>query len=276
MYIAFFVVLAAGSYAFVATAEGPSITIDDPEYELENGSQVDTGERTYTVTSVGTSGGGGGGHGGGGGGGTREATLSWTNESAVFAATLEANTTVTVDDQDYHLFIQNGSNPTEATLRTVPGNGSDANLTYDGRWFVVREDDDGTRTLTPYLQDDTFSNTTISEGDQISYQGNQTTVANVSNGTVLLEWEGERSESITVTDGEPFILNSSTTEGTEYVAHFTSDESLVMTSDVEGYQNQVAAQQRFHERTNGVWGIVILSSFAAILLTGLAYLPRKE
>jgi len=280
VYIAFFLVLAAGSYAFIATAQGPSISIDDPDHELENGSEFTLGERTYTVTSVeASSGGGGGGHGGGGGGETLEATLTWTNDSAVFSDTWEDNTTVTLGNTDYHVFIQNGSDPSEATLRTVPANGSAANLTYDGqaeRWYVVREADDGTRELTPYLQDEEFTNETVSEGQEITYQGNATTVANVSNTSVLFEWTGERTEEITFADGEEFVLNSSQTEGTEYVAHFPSEDRVLLSSEIEGYHSQVEEQEHFHERINGVWGVVIISSIATVLLTGLAYLPRKE
>lgn len=274
VYIAFFLVLAAGSYAFIATAEGPSITIDDPEYELENGSEIDAGERTYTVTAIEASESGGG-H-GGGGEEVLEATLSRTNDSAVFAETWEQNTTVTYEGEEHLLFIANASDPDEATLRTTPGNGSDANLTHDDQWYVVRESEDGSRTLTPYMQDDEFSNVTISEGDEIEFGGNTTTVANITQESVLLEWEGERTESLTITNGEAFILNSSQTEGTEYVPHFHSEESFVLTSDVEGYEQQVEEQHHFHERINGVWGIVILSTITTILLTGLAYLPRKE
>ncbi len=274
VYIAFFVVLAAGSYAFIATADGPSITVDDPEYQLENGSEIDAGERTYTVTAIEESESSGG-H-GGGGGVTLEATLSRTNNSAVFAETWEQNSTVSIESEDRHLFIPNATDPDEATLRTVPGNGSNANLTYDDQWYVVRESEDGTRTLTPYLQDEAFSNTTISEGDEIEFQGNATTVANITQETVLLEWQGERTESLTISDGEEFILNSTDTEGTEYIPHFRSSESFVLTTDVEGYHEQVEEQQHFHERINGVWGIVIISSIATVLLTGLAYLPRKE
>lgn len=279
VYIAFFLVLAAGSYAFIATAQGPSISIDDPDHELENGSELTLGERTYTVTSIEASESGGGGHGGGGGGETLEATVAWNNDSAVFSETWESNSSVTLGDTEYRLFIENASDPSEITLRTVPGNDSGATLTYDGeaeRWYVVREADDGARELTPYMRDDEFTNETLSEGDEIDYQGNQTTIANVSQEGVLLEWSGERTEEITFANGEEFVLNSSQTEGTEYVAHFPSEDRVLLSSDIEGYHDQVEEQEHFHERINGVWGVVIISSIATILLTGLAYLPRKE
>ncbi len=269
MYIAFFLVLAAGSYAFIATAQGPSVTLENPEYELQNGTPVDAGDRAYTVTSV-----------------TAptaedpgEATLSWTNESAPFSATLQNNATATYNGSDHYVFIANVSDPSEATLRTTPANGTNANITYDGeagQYYVVREFDDGSRELTPYLQDEAFTNLTISEGQEFEYQGNSTTVANITTDGVLLEWSGERTEEVSVTEGEPFILNSSQTEGTEYVAHFPSDDTFVLTTDIEGYEDQIAEQEHFHERINGVWAVVIMSGLAGVLLTGLAYLPRKE
>ncbi len=269
MYIAFFLVLAAGSYAFIATAQGPSITVENPEYELENSSPVDTGDRAYTVTGVTAPSGEEPG----------EATLSWTNQSAVFSDTIETNATITYNGTEYITFVANVSDPTEATFRTTPANGSGASLTYEnetGQYLVVREYDNGTRELTPYVRDDAFTNLTITEGQTLQYQGNSTTVTNVTQSGLLLEWDGVRVESVSLTEGEPFILNSSQTEGTEYVAHFTSNDTFVLTTDIEGYESQAAQQQRFDERINGLWGIVIMSGLAGVLLTGLAYLPRKE
>jgi len=269
VYIAFFLVVAAGSYAFIASAQGPSITVENPDYELENGSAVNTDQRAYTVTGVTAPSGEDPG----------EATLSWTNQSAVFSDTIETNATITYNGTEYITFVANVSDPTEATFRTTPANGSGATLTYEnetGQYLVVREYDNGTRELTPYMQDDTFTNLTITEGQSLQYQGNSTTVSNITQSGLLLEWDGVRIESVGITEGEPFILNSSRTEGTEYVAHFPTNDTFVLTTDIESYESQVAEQEHFRERINGVWGVVIVSSIAGVLLTGLAYLPRKE
>ena len=50
---------------------------------------------------------------------------------------------------------------------------------------------------------------------------------------------------------------------------------MTLSQNVSGYQAQLDDVEHFHERILGLWGIAIISIFAAILIVGLAYLPVR-
>jgi len=52
VFVAFFVLIAAGSYTLVATAEEPTITLEDADYELSEGEELTVGDQTYTITEI--------------------------------------------------------------------------------------------------------------------------------------------------------------------------------------------------------------------------------
>lgn len=86
------------------------------------------------------------------------------------------------------------------------------------------------------------------------------------------------TEQRTVSFGEG---DNVTLSGTTYLVHFRGegDDVRVTLAPAEtayaDYQRQLARQDYFHERMNGLWGVVILSVVTAMLLVGLAMLPRK-
>ncbi|NIS28670.1 MAG: hypothetical protein GWN07_01110, partial [Actinobacteria bacterium] len=63
--------------------------------------------------------------------------------------------------------------------------------------------------------------------------------------------------------------------GTTYVAHYPDESTLVLDSDVEAYQQEVAVVDKYQERINGLWGVSILSGLSALLLLSLSYLPSR-
>jgi len=50
--VVFFVLVATASYALIATAEEPTITLEDADYELSEGEEFTVGDRTYTVAEI--------------------------------------------------------------------------------------------------------------------------------------------------------------------------------------------------------------------------------
>lgn len=99
----FFLVLAAGAYAMIATTHAPEVTLGTPDQELSENDTVTVEGRTYTVAEIEATQSSGGGH-GGGGGIERTATFEWTDESASFSEewtageTAVENATVVADD----------------------------------------------------------------------------------------------------------------------------------------------------------------------------------
>jgi hypothetical protein len=98
---------------------------------------------------------------------------------------------------------------------------------------------------------------------------NETTVANVTRDGVVLEWTAPRTNVVEFTQGTNVTLN-----GQQFVAHF-QDDRVLLSPQLAEYQREIARQDYFHERENGLWGIVILSGVAAMFILVLAYLPVR-
>lgn len=273
LYFVFFIVMAASAYSVIAVADQPTVELDGDTYE--NGSQFTLDGREYTVTEAALE--------SGEGESSYAGTIAWTNESAQYSATLGNNSTIDYQDGTSRLLVENASDPTTFTLRQefnvsarLAEDPDVENRTYtsdDGTEFV-RYRNGSTQPLDEYLPEP--ETVEVSEGDEFAYDGNTTTVSNVSASEVTLVWTGERDESVSFGQAENITL-----AGTEYFAHFSGSDAAVQITlapadDVyPSYERQVARQDYFQERMNGLWGVVILAGTVATLIVGLAMLPNK-
>lgn len=272
IYFAFFLVLGAGAYSVIAVAEQPAIELDATAHA--QGDTFTVGGQEYTVANISLVVSEGG-H--GGGGGHLEATVAWTNQSAQFTAELANNSTVPYRDGTYRVLVPNTTDPDRFTLRqefnvtAILREDPDVyneTVTVDGERHVTYRANNTNVPLDEYLPDPDSEQ--FSEGDSLDYQGNQTTVENVTTERVLLVWTHPRDRSVKVTQGQNVTLG-----GTPYVTNFPSEDRVQFSPDHDAYQLAVERQDRFHERTNGLWAIVILSSLAAVFVAGLAYMPVR-
>ena len=283
LYVAFFLVISVASYSLIATAEEPQVEFGNPEHTLSENDTFTLNGTEYTVSSLEAtaSSGGGGGHGGGGGGGgvERTGTIAWTNQSAQFTATWANNSTVSLDNTTYRVLIPNTSDPSSLVLQNqvnrsqVLANDPQADdqlVTRNGVEHVVIEDQNGTR-LVPadeYFAEPT--NRTVNEGATIDYNGNRTTVTNVTNASATLQWTAPRNNTVEVSDNGNVTLG-----GTTYLAHFRNNQTLVLTQDFASYNQQTQDINRYHRYLSGLWGVSIMGGVAAVLLAGMAYLPSR-
>jgi hypothetical protein len=254
--VAVFLLLAAGAYSYIGVAQQPAISLEDPDYEVSAGEPLTIDGTTYEFTEVSDG----------------SATATWTNESARYTETWKVNDTVVYRGDNYTLAIPNQSEFNQFELRenqmvdkpTVEQNGT----TY----VIVQEDDE--RTLVPrdeYLPDQMVY--VFQEGDQIERPDNDnaTRVGAVSAESVTIEWNAPRTNEVSFAEGE-----NTTIGGTPYLAHYVDGGStLQLTTDYQDYRGDVDAQETFHERMNGLWGIVIMSGVAAALLVMLAFMPSR-
>lgn len=276
-YIAFFLVIAAGSYAFIATADAPEVTISgDNVREIQEGDTVTVDDRTYTVTEVSAETEEGGDH-GGGGGLAYTIRFEWTNDSARYTESWAANSTVEFDGQMRRVLVENGTD--EFDLRWEPTDRFSPSWS-DGVQYVDGDLDRAGRqdvTVTSYIENssnESVQTIEFSEGDSFERSGNETTFANVSNTSVELEWTAPRTNDVSAGNHQNVTLN-----GDPYVVHFENNDTVRL-GEGEAAQQQLAEAQRtsdrFQERINGVWGITLGSGTALVLLVALAFLPRKE
>ncbi|EMA50019.1 MULTISPECIES: hypothetical protein [Halococcus] len=146
---------------------------------------------------------------------------------------------------------------------------ADTALTGVNGTQYVRYQNGTTQPLGEYLPTPETRN--VSVGDEFPYANNSTTVSGVNTSGVSLAWTGPQTESMELAAGENVTVGNTT-----YVTQFGADNSTVtLSQDVAGYQEELADVQDFEDRILGLWGIIIISIFAAILIAALAYMPVR-
>lgn len=275
VYVALFIIVGAGAYSLIATAEAPHVEFEDPTYELSSSDQFELGGQTYTVASISTM------EQGGDHGGTAttvtQGAIQYTNESAQYAASFENNSTQTVDQQQWQVLVdRNGDDPTRLTFREsinqtaileADPNVSTETVTQDSEEYVVRNGNELIPAAEYFPEPETQS---YAEGDTLAYQGNTTTIKTVTNESIQLVWTAPRTNTIDVGHNDNITVGDET-----YLAHFPSDSTLQLTQNFESYQQQKVAMERYQTQKNGLWGVSIASGLTVVFLIGFAYLPSR-
>lgn len=275
VYLVLFVALAGGAYAFIEVgASEPAVSLDGPTYAEGDTFSVDG--RTYTVTGISAE--------SGEDGVTRSGELSWFNESAVSTAELENDSTVAFEGDEYTVAVANGTNVSSFDLvetrnvSAILANDSSVagTATTDDGEELVRFTNGSTQLLSEYL--DPAERVMFSTGETFPYQQeNETidaTITDVSTSAVALKWDNAQNETVGLEEGGNVTLNDQ-----RYFAHFPDNGSVKVLASGEyynAYQTDLADIDAFHTRVNGLWGIVLLSLLATIILISAAYLPNKS
>lgn len=145
---------------------------------------------------------------------------------------------------------------------------ADTTLTTENGTEFVRFQNGTTQPLREYLPPINTRN--VSAGEQFPYQGNLTTVSRINSSAATLAWEGTVVNTMELEEG-----TNVTIENTTFVPHFPTNDTVVLTQDIAAYQAEQQQIAHFHDRILGLWGVVIISLFAAILIAALAYLPVR-
>jgi hypothetical protein len=256
--VAIFVLLAAGSFTLMGAAQQPDLTLEDPEYSIVAEDEVSIEGTTYHFTAVDAD----------------SATAEWTNQSAQYTEEWSVDDTVVYKGDNYTVSVPNQSETSYFELREVQ-TVDEPTVEQNGTTYVVLEED-GEKTLVPrdeYLPEQTVYR--FQTGDQIDRPDNDnaTTIASVSESTVTIQWFAPNTFEVSFSEGENTTLGD-----TNYLTHVETDGGqnvLELTTDYEDYRSDVDAQNYFHERMNGLWGIVILSGLAASFLVMFAFLPSR-
>lgn len=256
--VAFFLVTAAGAYTVMAVAEEPAIDVQGQTYDA--GDTIQRGGTTYLVNQTGDG--------------------AWQLEytrTVVEETTFANNTVVEFRNGSYNVSIASGDDPASFTLveefdvETILQNDPDVdNQTYtadDGTQFV-RYRNGTTQPLDEYLP--APQRATFAEGDTIQHGDGTKTVDNVTSSQAVLVREVQPTQTIGLEAGETFTLGD-----TQYVTLSTQEGQVTLSSDVEGYNQALDAQERFHERLSGLLYVVVYSLAAGFLLVALAFLPHR-
>lgn len=280
IYFAFFLVVGAAAYAYIGVAQQshqPQYDLDGADLEA-NGSVTIDGTQ-YATTELGHASSGGGGH-GGGGGGALVATIQWTNESAVQSATLDNGSSTTLDGTSYTVAVANGTNVSsfalheEQNVTAILADDPDVKnslATQNDTQYVVYRSNNSLAPAAEYLP--APETREFATGDTYPYEGNQTTVAEVTTDGVTLEWTAPSSRTAELQEG----TNVTLANGQQYFAHFPNEETLqiVPSDQYVDYEQTNAERTYFNERISGLWGIVIISGLAAFIVLSAAYMPTR-
>ncbi|WP_435075172.1 hypothetical protein [Halorubrum sp. HHNYT27] len=279
VYVALFVLIAGGAGVLTATADSPEIGFDDPDFEVSQGDLVEVDGQEYVVAEIAeVEESGGGGHGGGGGAETSIVATIERNVTVEQSETWSNGSTVTVGEREWNVEIT-GENPTEFTLVEVldqqailgddPRADNETVQRDNGTYVVVTED--GESTLVP--AEEYFpapEERSYAVGDTLEYTGYTATVDNVTAEQAVLVWEATQTESIEIEE-EAIV----TIGGTDFVAHFPDASTMQLSSDLEGYEAQVAQIDQFHQYNSGLTRVLVLALLSSLLLLGAAFIPSR-
>ena len=269
VYVALFVLIGVASYTLMATAEQPQVTVDNPDFQLSSGDEFTIDGQSYTAATVEevTE------EGGHGSTSTHmAATIEWTLAGVENTDEWAVGDTITVDEREWEVMGTTDSTVTvenvidrEAILEADPAADNQTYSGEDGDFVRVSGE---TVPVSEYFDPDEV---TFSEGETVSYDGQQATVDSVTNESVTVSWTTDESNSQELGTGDTVTLGDNST----YTAYFTGSNTLELTEDAEAYEAAVAEQETFSQRVSGLRWVTFTAGFIAMLLIAFAFLPSR-
>ncbi|MDZ5812310.1 hypothetical protein U4E84_13255 [Halorubrum sp. AD140] len=265
VYVALFVLIAGGAGVLTATAESPEIGFENPDFEVSENDTVEVDGESYTVAGIS--------EGEDGMMGTLE-----QEETVERSETWENESTIELDDREWRVEIT-GDEPSEFTLVEVldreailEEDDSADNETIerdDGEYVAVTEDNE--TTLVPV--DEYFpapEEQSYATGDSLEYDDRTVTVDEITADQAVVVWEGTQTNTVEIEEETPVTIGE-----TEFVATFPDDSTMALSSDIEGYEAQVAEIDQFDQYTDGLTRVVVLAFLSVLLLLAAAFVPTR-
>jgi len=270
VYVAFFVLIAAASYALIATAEEPTITLEDADYELSVNDSFTVGGQEYTITGIEET------EDEEDGSMTFAGTIEWIEEDVEMTESWSDGDTVEVDGTEWEVQIDDDEEPTSFTLEQIldreailESDPSASNETFeeDDEEFVIV---DGEAVPVDEYFDDPATDT-YSEGDSFTYNDQTVTVAEVTPDDVTLSWIEDETHTEDLQQGEMIEL----ADDNEYLSFFPSQDTVMLTLDTTSYDQQLESQQQFADRLTGFTYAIVTSLLFVFSLIAFAFLPSR-
>lgn len=260
-FAAFFLVIVVAAGAVSAVATPPSVTVDDPAYVLTTDDEFTVDGRTYTVTGVEGDAG----------------TVAWVLQDVEFSETWDDGSTVDLDNTTYEVTVDANATPSLSLVEarelpddveTVDANGSQYVVlgSGDNRTFVPRED---------YLTQEFGEpdRLTLGEGDSLDYQGERATVASIDNASATVTWTADQTDEKSLDHQQIETLGPD--NDVQFAVHVEGNR-LLLADDVAGYNAQVAAVDRFHDRMTGLLYVAVLGVVGFGIVVVLSFIPVRR
>ena len=275
VYVAFFVLIATASYALIATAEEPTITLEEADFELAEGEEFTVGDQTYTVTEIeqtedeedGST--------------TFAGTLEWVEEDVEMTESWANGDTVEISDTTWEVQIDDEANAStsfslvevldrQAILEADP-NADDQLVDRDGEEYVVVQSNGDDELVPAEEYFDEPATITYSEGDRFVYNDQTVTVSELTDADVTITWLQDETNSDDLQQGELIEL----ADGNEYLTFFPGQNTVMLTQDTTSYDAQVESQHQFADRIEGLTYTIVTSMLFVFSLVAFAFLPSR-
>jgi len=280
IYFAFFLVMSASGLAVITAGSAPPVDVDG-ELQVQEQSTFTHADQRYEVSEIAVESGGGG-H-GGGGGASLAGTITYTDPDALQEEVFDVGDPVEYKGGEYNVSVESADGgdvvvlteefDVEARLEADPAVANET-VTSEGETFVRYRANDTLVPLEAYLPEPDVDR--FQPGDTIQYspEENVTVDANVSavsESGATIAWRASEEFELDLEEGS----NVTMANGQTFLVHFPTEDRVLLTTQFEEYDHQVELQEDYHERENGLWSVVYVSGFAAMLVLGLAYMPVR-
>lgn len=277
VYVAFFLLVGSATGVIVTTAQTPGISFENPDHDLSSGDTFEVDGDEYAVAEISETEADGGGHGGGG-----ESTIVGTverNRTTEQSESWSNGSTVEVGGDEWDVRIE-GENASSFALVEVldraaileeDPDADNETIERDGEEFVAVDDGEGATRLVP--ADEYFpapEERSYAVGDEFEYDDRAVTVDAVSADAATLVWTGTETVSIEVEQDSQVTIGD-----TEFVAHYPDGSTLVLSTDFESYEAQLAEIERHETNSDGLWRVMIVSLLSSGLFLAMAYMPSR-
>lgn len=263
MYVLLFLVIAVGALGFITLTDGPSASMDDPDYELTLDDSVTIDGVEYQLTSL----------------GEFTAQLTYVDEAAELSATFDDGDMVNITGTDYRVEVPDVDDPDNVTLvETYPEH--DRNTTEDDEGNTLVQLDDGSWiSEEEYLEQEygPRDEIVLSEGDTFEFipeeaeESVEATVDEILPTGFTVTWTGQAEQTVLLQ------RNAVNTIGdTDFGTNFIGQDAIQLTQDIDAFESHLEAHEVWDERYQGFWGVGVLSILAAVLIGALSYLPRRR
>ena len=158
----------------------------------------------------------------------------------------------------------------QAILEEDP-DADNATVERDGGEFVVVDEGEGDPRLVPadeYFPDPAERSYAV--GDEFEYGDRTVTVDSIAADGAVLVWTA--SDPVTT---ELTHSSTATIGDTEFAVAIPDGSTLALSTDIQGYEAQLARIDRFGQQSDGLWRMVIISFLASGLLGTTAFMPSR-
>lgn len=271
VYVALFLLVASVAGVLVVTAEDPQISFENPDHELSEGDTFVVGGEEFLLSGITVTEGEDEGD---------EITAQIEREEIIEQSETWANeSTVEIDEREWQVRIV-GDDPESFTLVEVldreailaeDDSADNETVERDGEEFVVVTDEEGESRLV--AADEYFpapEERTYEVGEEFAYADNTVTVDSVTPDEVVIGWMGPQTTTIDVAQESTVTIGES-----EFIAHFPNESTLTLSTDIDAYEAQLAGIDRFDQKNDGLWRVLIISVLTSLILVAVAFMPSR-